>query len=246
MLRSAIVYSGPSQLDGEPIVGIVTGIDGSTSNKKTGDLAQLWILRADLDPLDAIQTGRDSSICGGCAHRGDGTGNGRTCYVAVKNAPLTIWRAFQRGVYPSASPRIVADVLATQGRGLRLGAYGDPAALPVHILQDLTRGIPAWTGYTHQWQDRPDLRPLVMASCDTPAELEQARADGWRTFRVRTAQDLLQAREIACPASDEAGKRTTCANCTLCDGKRDTDRRADIAIVVHGIGTNTFLKMAQV
>jgi hypothetical protein len=48
--------------------------------------------------------------------------------------------------------------------------------------------------------------------------------------------------EIACPASDEAGKRTTCEKCKLCNGA-DTrnskgyqlyDNRKSISIIVHG------------
>jgi hypothetical protein len=80
-----ILYQGPSLLDGAPIVVIATGLD-SSSNGKTGDMVQTHIIRADLSPLAAIQEGKDSSICGDCFHRGDGTGKHRTCYVTVYQA----------------------------------------------------------------------------------------------------------------------------------------------------------------
>ena len=45
--RGFIMYQGPSMLDGAPIVVIATM---STSNVKTGQMVQTWILRADINP----------------------------------------------------------------------------------------------------------------------------------------------------------------------------------------------------
>ena len=70
-----ILYQGPSLLDGAPIVVIATGLENS-SNNKTGNMIQTHILCADMLPVAAIQEGKDSSICGDCVHRGDGTGKG--------------------------------------------------------------------------------------------------------------------------------------------------------------------------
>lgn len=183
---SAIVWSGPSAFDGKPVVAIVTGLHGDNKNAKTGaNLAQLWILAADIAPLDAIKTGADASICGTCPHRGDGTGHGRTCYVAVKNAPRAVWAAYRRGVYPIMRPSDVATYLASEGMGIRIGAYGDGAALPLSVVAELTHGV-FHTGYTHAWRERADLAPWLMASVDTLVEQTQAVSEGWRTFRVRT------------------------------------------------------------
>ena len=241
---SAVIWRGRSAFGGSPIVAIVTGMGIKSRNVKTGvNLAQLWILAEDISPLDAIRTGRDRSICGICPHRGDGTGKGRSCYVSVKNAPRAVWAAYTRGGYLSMRPEDVATHLASRGMGIRIGAYGDGAALPINVLRDLTHGI-YHTGYTHAWRTRADLAPLLMASADTAQDQVDASTSGWRTFRVRTAQETLAPREIACPASEEAGKRTTCDHCGLCNGARTDDRRANIAIIVHGIGTGAFLKMA--
>ena len=215
-----------------------------SKNAKTGaNLAQLWILAEDISPLDAIRTGRDRSICGICRHRGDGTGRWRSCYVAVKNAPRAVWAAYTRGGYVSMRPEDVATHLASRGMGIRIGAYGDGAALPMDVLRDITHGI-YHTGYTHAWRNRADLASLLMASADTVQDQIDASTSGWRTFRVRTAEETLAPREIACPASEESGKRTSCDSCGLCDGARTDDRRANIAIIVHGIGTGAFLRMA--
>jgi len=238
---SAVVWRGRSLFDGSPLVAVVTGLRGDSANAKTGaGLAQLWILREDLSPLSAIATGADESICGDCKHRGDGTGKSRSCYVAVKNAPRAVWEAYRCGRYQTMRPADVATHLASMGMGIRIGAYGDGAAIPPNVIAEITSAT-RHTGYTHAWRNRADLAPFLMASCDTPAEQAQASSEGWRTFRVRTSSQDLAPREISCPASDEAlGKRTTCSACGLCDGAKLSDARKDIAIIVHGIGAKAF------
>ena len=44
--KGFIIYDGPSMLDGEPIVAIATM---KTSNRKTGEMVQVWILRSDVN-----------------------------------------------------------------------------------------------------------------------------------------------------------------------------------------------------
>src|SRR5213083_2227645 len=98
MPTSCVVYSGLSRFDDKPIVAIVTGLRRQSKNVKTGPMAQLWILRADINPLEAINTRQDYSICGDCQLRGSyPDGRGRACYVAVKNAPLAVYRKYAKG-----------------------------------------------------------------------------------------------------------------------------------------------------
>jgi hypothetical protein len=233
-----IAYTGPSQLDGSPIVVVVTGLRGGSANRKTGAMLQTWILRADVSPLEAARTGADVSICGDCPHRGisDGTVNvGRSCYVTLVQGPRSVFAAYQRGIYPAFDASQARAAVA--GRTVRLGAYGDPAAVPMDVLRSLTETAARHTGYTHQWQHRQDLQGLCMASVDTAAEALQAKAAGWRLFRVNSgAGDVLPGvREVSCPASEEMGKRTTCERCSLCNGSRGAnDKRADITIRAHG------------
>jgi hypothetical protein len=70
-----------------------------------------------------------------------------------------------------------------------------------------------------------------MASVDTPAEAAQAKANGWRTFRVRTKYEPLMIGEIDCPAPLRG---TQCADCGACDGATSGRRKPNISIVVHG------------
>ena len=44
--------------------------------------------------------------------------------------------------------------------------------------------------------------------------------------------------EIQCPASEESGKRTTCAACQLCGGTSKNAR--SVAIMAHGTGKGNF------
>lgn len=219
-----IIYDGPSQLNGAPIIAVVTGIDSPTQNRKTGKMAQLWILPRDPAPTDAVQSGADASVCGDCPLRG------ARCYVNLGQAPLAVWRKYHRGGYAEAEP---ADVLPRgRVRKIRLGAYGDPAALPRRVLVQLVQGWSGHTGYTHQWRHRGALQDLLMASTETASESYDAQRLGWRTFS--TSSDSPNS--IECP-SDSHG--ITCEKCGLCDGTRSGSVRS-IYITPHGPGASKF------
>ena len=68
--NGVILYRGPSLIDGKPIVVIATGLKRRSKNSKTMDMIQTWILRADINPKDAIYNGEDASISGCRALRG--------------------------------------------------------------------------------------------------------------------------------------------------------------------------------
>jgi hypothetical protein len=237
-LESAIVYRGPSMFDRDsPIVAILTGIQGGSDNSKTGakgrQLAQVYIIRADRDPLTAIRTGMDYAICQHCGLRGD-HGKGRGCYVTIKNAPQSIYRAYARGSYAQLTPADAARLLRMHRVNLRQGAYGDPAALPIGVIRELAQGV-RWTGYTHAWTTHPELRPYLMASVDSAPEARTAAGMGWRYFRTRTPDMPVLPGESMCPASAEMQHRSSCAQCLLCDGAYGADdRRRNITIQVHG------------
>jgi hypothetical protein len=81
---------------------------------------------------------------------------------------------------------------------------------------------------------RDDVDPRdASKGADTHDEARAAWAKGHRTFRVITGlADLDHANEILCPASKEAGARTTCAACRLCGGT-STKSPKSIAIPMH-------------
>lgn len=229
--RGFEVYRGPSRLDGSPIVAILTL---KTKNGKTGQMAQLWILRADQSPVDAVRSGADAGICGDCVHRGSHGFSDRTCYVNVAQAPLQIWRSWQNSVYPAWNGYY--PVMPGGFLGVRLGAYGDPAALPEHVIESVVRDADMWTGYTHQWRTSPHLSRFVMASVDSEAEALEARAAGWRYFRVTAPDATPMERETLCP-SESVGLQ--CVKCGACNGA-GSGRNGSIRITVHGTGSKRF------
>lgn len=231
-----IAYEGPSEIDGKPIVVIINKLDGS-QNAKTGAIVQSFIIRADVDPVKALQTGEDESVCGQCEHRpvlARTTGK-PPCYVQVAKSVLSVYGAYLRGRYVRADAATIAAALA--GKIVRIGTYGDPAAAPVQMWSQITRYALGRRGYTHQWDnagfDVQAWAPLVMASADTVDQAAKANLLGMRVFRVSQGVDV-QAGEAMCPASAEAGRKSTCAKCTLCSGT--SIRARDIVIADHAAG----------
>jgi hypothetical protein len=231
--KNLVFYSGPSLLTGDPIVAIA---GQTTSNRKTGPCVQVWILRADVSPIDAVKSGGDSAICGTCRHRGHDGGQERSCYVTFFREPHNIWRSL-----PSTGRDVSVEKLANllSGKHVRLGAYGDPAALPFEIWEGILRKASGWTAYTHQWRTCDErFRSIAMASVDSPEEKEEASRQGWRTFRVRRPDQPVMDTETTCPASIEGGHRKQCATCGLCCGAARPAK--SIAILAHGSGARHF------
>ncbi|WP_316196681.1 hypothetical protein [Bradyrhizobium sp. SZCCHNS3053] len=249
MTNGIILYRGPSVIDGKPIVVIATGLMTGGSNTKTGHMVQIYIMRADLNPLKAVQIGEDVSVCAGCRHRGriivkDGERKNveRSCYVTLMHGPRVVWDAFERGLYPEVPLAKARKLLAR--RKIRLGSYGDPGAAPIAVWEQVLDQVSELTGYTHLWRKFPTLSAFCMASCDTEAEREEAKALGFRTFRVRGKDDPKLEGEGHCPASKEMGKATQCSLCLLCGGSR-TAAKADITIIAHGAGAKSFERFKE-
>ena len=217
-------------LDGQPIRAVLTL---ESANVKTGNMAQLWILRDDIEPHLAIKSGADASICGDCPQR---PVNGGGCYVVTWRGPLGVYRSTldkpQRLWRAVAALRVRRALTPDFKATLRLGAYGDPAAVPAPYLKALVKAVDGRvTGYTHQWRN-PTFRPLahfLMASVESPRDQLIAKSRGWRTFRVAPSMATLGAREIECLSES---KGLTCAACGLCAGM--SKPAASIAIAAHG------------
>jgi hypothetical protein len=242
-MSGIIFYQGPSLIDGSPIVGIAIN---SSKNRKTGGLIQCYIIRSDVSPLDASKTGADVSICGSCKHRGTPTDNpmkkqaeGRACYTNLGQGPTIVYKGLQRGIYPHAT---AAEAQAfTAGQGVRLGAYGDPAAIPRDAWNVLLTSASFHTGYTHNLKVQPSMADLCMVSADSQQQSAGAKSHGRRSFRViplaqwqAKGKAAVSSHEILCPASAEAGSRVQCNSCKLCNGTKSKGK--SIAIVAHGSG----------
>lgn len=226
-----IIYRGPSMLNGKPIVVVATAILNGSHNGKTGEMVQVFILADGVKPHIGVFQGKDEAVCGDCPHRYvDGAG---TCYVNPVHGPSGVMRAVVNGTYPFVTPEEAAERVA--GRTVRLGAYGDPAAVPLAVWHALLAKAAGWTGYTHQWRKAlaNGLNRYCMASVETPRQQAHAIRKGWRTFRIREdGEDALLKGEMVCPASEEGGKRLTCEECGSCSG--GAPPKASVAIIAHG------------
>ena len=226
-MNKGIIYKGPSLLDGKPIVVIATYSD---RNSKTGKVLQTYIIRSDINPLEASKTGEDYSICGPCVMRGTPTDDpkrkqakDRDCYVNLGQGVLIVYRAFINGVYPTANPRDIG-----RGRFVRVGTYGDGSAVPQYVWDELLSEASDWTAYSHQSGWRPDI---AMQSVHSHTEAQMHWQAGRRTFRViANLGELDRTNEALCPASKEAGRRVQCTSCKLCKG---STLAKSIAIVEH-------------
>jgi hypothetical protein len=209
--------------ESDEIVAIATGFKSSSANTKTGGMIQTWFLDKRINPAEAVKTGQDKAVCFDCPFAG---GNG--CYVAVGKAPLGVWRKYQRGGYFH-----LVDLSLIQGRKFRFGSYGEPILLPIETVRTIAVASNGWTGYTHQWRQIKYLayRDYLMAST-SDADDELAKRFGWRTFCVT---DSESSNSIMCPASAEAGHRTTCKKCGLCSGKLRKTARGIVANVAKSI-----------
>jgi|TARA_R110000803_G_scaffold32548_2_gene71640 hypothetical protein len=238
--KGIVVYKGPSQIDGKPIVAIFNRIVTDSDNTKTGAMVQSWIMRSDIKPMDALKTGADSSVCGECPLRpinkvklkAEGK---KPCYVKVWQAPRSVYEAYKNGRYLRAGIDFPYSIMPAifQGLAVRFGSYGDPYAVPLRFLMPIAKAAKTFTGYSHQW-NRPDSLPyaaITMASVDNAIDMKAAHNKGWRTFRTRNLLEPTTKTEFICPASKEAGVRTNCAACSLCAGT--TKQAKSVVIAYH-------------
>ena len=240
IFRGVVLFDGPSALDGQPIAVIANRITTASINAKTGDMVQTFIIRSDVDPMTALRSGDDASVCGDCMHRPN---NGGSCYVNVGRSVMAVYGALTRGRYAKPGvdfdQKIMPDLFA--GLAFRAGTYGDPTAAPFQVWRAATLKTIAINGYTHQWRDDRFalFKTFCMASADSEADHTTAHAAGWRTFRVKMAASPILTGEVACPASEEAGYKTDCASCRACGGT-SAKAKVSIAINAHGPTKNRF------
>ena len=201
------IYKGESQLlPGAQIEAIVSP---TSANVKTGPISQVWMLVADKVPSAAVKDGSDEAVCGNCELRGG------VCYVnTVRMGPNAVFRGKRRDF------NFVKNTWSAQ---TRLGAYGDPTAVPRPVWDMFTHRHNL--GYTRQWRTHPEFSDICMASVFTETEREEAKSLGFRTYRIGHEKT---AGEMFCP-----WPKVTCMECKLCDGARMAKKK-DIVIPVHG------------
>ena len=218
-VKGYVLYEGPSAINGENIAAILTL---NSANKKTGKMAQLWILAKDTAPHIAQKTGEDSAVCGDCPIK-------KECYVLTFQGPLSVWNAYKRGTYMDLTRSKKIPALLIRRLIIRFGAYGDPAALPKWLIKSIAENCKDFTGYTHQWNKRKFnfLKNYFMASVETKKLAEKALKKGFRYFRIKQAGADNFENEIDCPSDNGV----QCIDCKLCNGAKQAK---NITIEAHG------------
>ena len=204
----------------------VSIITFASANVKTGDMAQVWILNKDINPVDALKSGASKEVCFNCTHLVN-----KTCYVNVGQAPQSVYKAYKMGKYAPLDLDILKALI--KWKAVRFGAYGEPVLIPLHLVKFMAKHARGFTGYTHQWQNLAylDYKDYFMASADNISEVVKAHQMGYRTFRVKGENQVNLANEIDCP---NATTGVQCRDCTLCDGLGKHGKGKSITAIVHG------------
>ena len=227
-----VAYRGPSAMGGHPIMAVVYCLPNGSRNKKTGPMAQVLICPADTVPYVAVKTGEDVSVCGNCPLR---PVSGGGCYCNLGKFFPKVWEV-AKGLPHDLDAACTA--IRHSGLPVRVGSWGDPAAVPVEVIRSLVDaarrpdGKSRHTTYTTQWRQRPDLRDIAMASVYSQVDQREAARAGWRTARVRIAGTPLLHGEIVCAATKETGYKTTCSECLMCSGTGQ--KGPNVSFKLHG------------
>lgn len=213
-----------------PGVTVITIVRFAGGNTKTGRLLDTWHFVKGVSFHKARHNGaHDEAICGVCPYRPkDGEKQGG-CYVTGL-ALLGMQKSFDAGNYPHWTtfgddlPTVLA--MAGQGRNVRLGQYGDPVVMGHDNVAALISYAKSFNGYTHQWQDDQFnwAQGFMMASADTPDEMIEADAAGWRCFTphspdMETPEALAKVRSAGLKALKCPTESTKCNVCPVkCNG----------------------------
>lgn len=201
-------------------------IDRPSTNRKTGNMAQLAILPLSKSPTETVRD-KTQHNCGDCALKS-------SCYVN----PVSL-----NAVY-HATRHLDVSFIPQLYKPVRLGSWGDPGLIPIHVLHCLVHSAPGHTGYTHLWQDiSTEYAQYLMASIDaltahnaglTLDQLKRsAQRAGYRTYTVLSPGQSAE-EDIICPATKPSiyGRDLTCRECRLCSGNMSAAR--SIAAEIHG------------
>ncbi len=230
---TVVLWTGASRLDGTPIMVTAHCVADASDNRKTGDMVQVSIMRADMSPMDAWKAGADGAVCPeACPHRSVIRGGAGTCYVN---------KARLGEAHASAARRAADGIVGIPaglftGAKVRIGMEGDPSAVPFHVWQTVLIGTKSHTGYTAEWRNLPaEWAALFMASCGSPADVAEAEARGWRPFvasRSKADDAAYAAAGLRLCLSEAAD--VSCEHCGGCNGTAKGAKRRGYYLAMHG------------
>lgn len=186
---------------------VITGFKRKSSNRKTGEMLQSYIV----DKNSIYEKTVFGAKCKDCTMVDK-------CYVKMDKIAVrrTLKKVLNKesNCYKNISCDELIDLL--KDKSLRFGTYGDPSALPIHLVINMCNVLKQWTGYTHFWKTCNPLYSLYfMASVESLELKTEANQMGWRTFEVILDNNTNYSDGIQCPAIT---KGINCIDCGLCKG----------------------------
>lgn len=169
----------------------------------------------------------DSAVCFDCPFS-----QNRGCYTAkyqqyagFLSSLRAIGKSHNWESIPEFSESIKENLLKmSAGTYCRFGTYGEPTLLPLSLMAEICQQSKSWTGYTHQYLRKPEFAPYLMASLHSEKQMPYAEKLGFRAFIA--TKEALQKPFVNCPASEEAGFKSTCSKCGLCSGSEGKGQKS--------------------
>ncbi len=179
----------------------------------------------------------DGAVCFDCPFAVSNGAKLTACYTHKMNQYsgfLSSLRSIRTFLEWDEIPEFSAEIAnkiseISKGKYIRFGTYGEPSLIPVDLVSSICLVAKNWTGYTHQWGKKPEYSPYFMASCHSEGQAKFAESKGWRSFIA--AKEAIQG-TVNCPASDEAGFKSTCSKCGLCSGTNGKGKK-NVYILEH-------------
>ena len=229
------MYDGPSAVRPDKRVMLrVMNLKRKSKNVKTGPMVQVGGILADVHPVEAIESGCDEALCGGCRLRPKLHAEDKSKGVEVSEHPCyvkLIYKNAQRKAGLKQETTYGAGLDALRGRDVRFGEYGNMSSFPRSVVEPMFEAVAESGGnhtcYELEWR-KPEnqwLAKWAMASVHSAEERAEAKALGWRTFRIGDGR--LEG-EAPCPYET---KKVQCINCKMCSGNQVNMR--DVCIPSH-------------
>ncbi len=235
--NTAIVDVVPSLFDHKPVLVLASGFKGGNNKKLGSEVIQLFYLREDVHPYEAVVSGDDYSICKDCPLKFT---NNKVCYVGMYYVG-NMYQAFKEGKYPKLTSEHL-QWMKDYRKVLRLGGYGDPICVPIEIVQPFIDVAAVTLGYTHGWRSPLAIpyRAYLQASVESPEEAADAAKMGWKYYRIKLKDDPLLPGEVLCPWHKKGKQYKQCQQCRMCDG-----RKANVAAIVSKDKTRRFIEYKE-
>ena len=212
---------------------VVTCLVKPSSNRKTGYVIQTYF-------IDKARLSSQPKVFGSKCHDCNAV---EYCYVtrdkmSVRKALTNLIDGNKTSYKLVSFEQALQAIKMSPNTSIRIGTYGDPSIMDVDDLISICKAKPQLS-YTHFWQDEnlQDLKKICMASTASMYEDLEAKALGWRTFRVRlTKDDPILPSAIQCLYES---RNVQCVKCGLCDGiALENTRKNESDIWVYGHGSS--------